>query len=63
MLALAEMGAILLPPVPAFYNRPKDLEDIIQHALARALDRVGVAVEFPEWQGTSRRPQGGPPRG
>jgi 4-hydroxy-3-polyprenylbenzoate decarboxylase len=62
MLALAEMGAILLPPVPAFYNRPKDLEDIIQHALARALDRVGVAVDVPEWQGTHPRPPGGSQR-
>jgi 4-hydroxy-3-polyprenylbenzoate decarboxylase len=62
MLALAEMGAILLPPVPAFYDRPKDLEDVIQHTLARALDRVGVTVDLPEWQGTHPRPPGGTAR-
>ena len=61
MLALAEMGAILLPPVPAFYHRPKDLEDVIAHTLARALDRLGVSLPgAPEWQGTHPRAADGP---
>jgi flavin prenyltransferase len=60
MLALAEMGAVVLPPMPAFYNRPKELDDIVTHTIARVLDRL----DFPqslvgEWQGT-RRPQAGP---
>jgi 4-hydroxy-3-polyprenylbenzoate decarboxylase len=58
LLALAEMGAIVFPPVPAFYDRPRDLEDIIRHTLARALDRVGVALDLPEWQGTHPRAGG-----
>ena len=62
MLALAEMGAILLPPVPAFYHRPKDVEDIILHTIARALDRLGVPLDLPEWPGTHPRPGGGTPR-
>jgi flavin prenyltransferase len=53
MLALAEMGAVVLPPMPAFYNRPKELDDIVNHTIARVLDRL----DFPqtlvgEWQGT-----------
>ena len=38
MAALTEMGAIIAPPVPAFYNRPKTLEDVIDHNLGRVLD-------------------------
>ena len=61
MLALAEMGAVVLPPMPAFYNRPKDLDDIVNHTIARVLDRL----DFPqtlvgEWQGTRPRAQAGP---
>jgi 4-hydroxy-3-polyprenylbenzoate decarboxylase len=60
MLSLAEMGAIVLPPMPAFYNRPKDLDDIVNHTIARVLDRL----DFPqtlvgEWQGTRPRAQAG----
>jgi len=60
MLALAEMGAIVLPPMPAFYNRPKDLDDIVNHTIARVLDRL----DFPqtlvgEWQGTRPRERSG----
>jgi 4-hydroxy-3-polyprenylbenzoate decarboxylase len=38
MATLAEMGAIVAPPVPAFYNRPKSLDDIIEHTVGRLLD-------------------------
>ncbi len=38
LAALTEMGAIIAPPVPAFYNRPKTLEDVIDHNLGRVLD-------------------------
>ena len=56
LLALVEMGAVLLPPMPAFYHRPKDLEDVIGHTLTRALDRLGLPLpDAPEWQGTQPR--------
>ena len=56
LLALVEMGAVLLPPMPAFYHRPKDLEDVIAHTLTRALDRLGLPLPgAPEWQGTQPR--------
>ena len=38
MATLADMGAIIAPPVPAFYNRPKTLDDIIDHTVGRVLD-------------------------
>ncbi len=38
MLALSEMGAIIAPPVPAFYAKPKTLDDMINHTLGRVLD-------------------------
>ena len=38
MTTLAEMGAIIAPPVPAFYNRPKTLDDVVDHTVGRLLD-------------------------
>jgi flavin prenyltransferase len=38
MLTLSEMGAVIAPPVPAFYNKPKDLDDIVNHTVGRTLD-------------------------
>jgi flavin prenyltransferase len=44
MAALAEMGAIIAPPVPAFYAQPQSLEDMIDHTLGRVLDLFGLAA-------------------
>ena len=41
MAALAEMGAVIMPPVPAFYAAPHTLEDLVDHTVARALDFFG----------------------
>ncbi len=38
MATLAQMGAIIAPPVPAFYNRPQTLDDIVDHTVGRVLD-------------------------
>jgi len=62
MVALAEMGAVLLPPMPAFYNHPKDLDDIVNHTIARVLDRLNLPQTLvAEWQGTARRVSSGEP--
>jgi flavin prenyltransferase len=42
MTALAEMGAILAPPAPAFYNKPETLMDIVDHSVDRVLDLLGL---------------------
>jgi len=63
LTSLAEMGAVVLPPMPAFYNRPKALDDIINHTVARVLDRLQLPQTLVgEWQGMSPRaprPAGG----
>jgi 4-hydroxy-3-polyprenylbenzoate decarboxylase len=56
MLALAEIGAVILPPMPAFYNRPKTLDDLVNHTVARVLDRLGIEHSLvPEWTSGGRR--------
>ncbi len=45
MTALSEMGAIIAPPIPAFYNRPSSLEDLIDQSVARTLDLLDLAPE------------------
>ena len=42
MLAAAEAGAVILPPVPAFYSQPKTVEDIVDHTVGRVLDQFGL---------------------
>lgn len=44
MLKLSRMGAVILPPMPAFYNNPRSLADIVEHTVARMLDQFGVEV-------------------
>jgi flavin prenyltransferase len=51
---VAELGGIVMPPVPAFYHRPATLEEVIDHTLNRALDLLGVDLEtdlFSRWKG------------
>ncbi len=42
MTQVTEMGAIVAPPVPAFYSRPESLDDLIDHSVGRALDLFGL---------------------
>jgi len=50
MTKLANLGAIIFPPVPAFYNRPKTLEEIVDQSCMRMLDQLGVHLESsPRW--------------
>ncbi|MFD2648089.1 UbiX family flavin prenyltransferase [Devosia albogilva] len=42
MLAATEMGAIVAPPVPAFYHRPQSIADIVDHLAARAIDLLDL---------------------
>ena len=43
MVSLAEMGVIIMPPVPAFYHNPKTIDDIVDHTLDRVMDLIGIA--------------------
>ena len=42
MLALARMGASIVPPMPAFYNQPASIDDIVRHIVTRIMDQLGV---------------------
>ena len=60
MVALTRMGAIIFPPVPAFYHRPKTLEDVINQTATRILDQFDIDVSlFQRWddEGMSRHPE------
>jgi 4-hydroxy-3-polyprenylbenzoate decarboxylase len=52
MLALSRMGAVMVPPMPAFYNHPTGLDDIVDHIVARVLDQFGLpAPRAHRWAG------------
>ena len=52
MVAATELGAIVCPPVPAFYQRPGTVDEIVLHSVARALDLLGLPHDLaPRWQG------------
>jgi 4-hydroxy-3-polyprenylbenzoate decarboxylase len=49
---LAEIGAVILPPAPAMYARPKTVDDIIAHTVGKALDQFGIDnALFARWSG------------
>lgn len=55
LTTLAEIGAIVMPPMPAFYQRPQTVADIVNHTVARILDRLGIPHDLaPEWTGLKR---------
>ena len=52
MLAVTDMGGIILPPVPGFYAKPKTVEDIVDHTVGKILDALGVENDwFKRWEG------------
>ncbi len=51
LLALSEIGAIIMPPVPAFYTRPKSVDDIVTHTALRAISLLGIDCKCYEWKG------------
>ena len=52
MQRVTEMGGVIMPPVPALYNRPNTLDDVITHSTGRALDLLGFHVDnMPRWNG------------
>ena len=54
MTQAAEMGAVIMPPVPAFYHRPQTLDDVINQTVNRVLDQFDIALPddlFTRWSG------------
>ena len=55
MTALAEMGAIIAPPVPAFYHHPATVADIVEHSIDRVLDLLDLpSADAHRWDGGTR---------
>jgi len=53
MLKLSRMGVMILPPVPAFYNHPQSLDDMINHVTMRVLDQFDIHLDvMNRWDGT-----------
>lgn len=56
MLTVTEMGAVVAPPVPAFYAKPATLDDMVNHTVGRALDLFGLDAGLAKrWGETKRR--------
>lgn len=56
MQMAAEQGAIIMPPVPAFYNTPQTVDDIVNQTVGRALARIGIRTNLTgEWGGLGSR--------
>ena len=52
MLRLSRMGVVIIPPVPAFYNHPRSIDDIVNHIVARILDQFGMHLDLTQrWAG------------
>jgi 4-hydroxy-3-polyprenylbenzoate decarboxylase len=60
MLKLARMGVVIAPPVPAFYNQPRSIDDIVDHTVSRLLDLFDIHLDTARWAGimeAGRRPE------
>ena len=52
LLTLSDMGAVIAPPVPAFYARPESLDEMVDHTVVRLLDQFGLHQDVPtRWAG------------
>lgn len=52
MTAVTEMGGMIFPPVPAFYNAPQSVQDVVDHTVGRVLDVLGIEQSVsPAWPG------------
>ncbi|HBI83582.1 UbiX family flavin prenyltransferase [Orrella sp. NBD-18] len=51
MTSVTEMGGIVFPPLPAFYHRPKSIDEMVDHTVSRILEMVGIDVQGQRWEG------------
>ena len=52
MTLVTEMGAVILPPVPSFYHRPRSIEDIVDQTVGKVLDQFQISHQlFNRWGG------------
>jgi 4-hydroxy-3-polyprenylbenzoate decarboxylase len=51
LLKLAKLGAIVMPPIPAFYTKPTTVDEIVYQVVARVLEKFGIKAECRRWEG------------
>jgi|SRR5690606_20814444 len=51
MTAVTEMGGVIFPPLPAFYLHPQNIDEMVDHTVARVLDLFDITVPAPRWEG------------
>jgi len=57
MTRAADYGAVILPPMPAFYHHPQTIQDLIHQSIGKALDQVGIEHDlFKRWAGHEQKP-------
>ncbi|WAH37080.1 non-oxidative hydroxyarylic acid decarboxylases subunit B [Alicyclobacillus dauci] len=60
MLVLSQMGTVIFPPMPAFYNHPETLDDMVNHILYRVMDQIGLPPEAAKrWEGMKKHTETG----
>jgi len=60
LVQAAEMGAIVVPPMPAFYSAPETIDDMVNHTIGRVLDLLGIESGLVRrWQGAREAGRGG----
>jgi 4-hydroxy-3-polyprenylbenzoate decarboxylase len=58
MTAVTEMGGIVFPPLPGFYQRPASIDEMVDHSVARVMDLLGIEHELaPRWAGMKPPPE------
>ena len=56
MVKLTEMGAVVFPPIPAFYHKPETIQDLVDHTVGKVLDILDIQHElFPRWGGLAKQ--------
>lgn len=51
MTSVTEMGGIIFPPLPAFYFKPNNIEELVDHSVVRVLELLGIEQDGPTWEG------------
>ena len=49
MLKLTRLGVVIFPPIPSFYHKPQNIDDIVKHTIGRILDQVGIKIDIKRW--------------
>jgi 4-hydroxy-3-polyprenylbenzoate decarboxylase len=57
MLRLSRMGVVISPPLPAFYTRPRSIDEMIDHSVSRILDQLGIHLDANRWTGDMTPPE------